>query len=139
MLTATLLEDKVEYYGHNFPYSITVMNSSCMTGTDYGWHNTTKHNNVTTYSYVKISLGNDLAKQGNLVMPSSVSLSVSTFPQTCHATCVANAVLKMLAHALGVGDRMCGNCFITIRKLVLHRHQYICFSDFSALITLAND
>ena len=76
MLTATLLEDKVEYYGHNFPYSITVMNSNCMTGTDYGWHNTTKHNNMTTYSYVKISLGNDLAKQGNLVMPSSVSLSV---------------------------------------------------------------
>ena len=31
-------------------------------------HNTTKHNNVTTYSYIKISLGNDLAKQGNEVI-----------------------------------------------------------------------
>ena len=31
-------------------------------------HNTTKHNNVTTYSYVKTSLGNDLAKQGDYVI-----------------------------------------------------------------------
>ena len=69
----------------------------------------------------------------------SLTLSLRSLKRV-HVTCVTNGVLETLAHALE-------NAYVEVVLLLLRRlvqyyivieRQYICFSDFAALITLAN-